>query len=70
MSRVLAYSAQAWAAFDTRMSAGELPVACSLSTRWNTSSLSRLFAAMFVTHGYFFWKSRKIGAQFSWSVFE
>ncbi len=65
-----AKSAHAWAAFDTTRSAGELPVACSLSTRWNTSSLSRLLAAIFVTQGYFFWKSRKIGAQFSWSVLE
>ncbi|MFC7109996.1 hypothetical protein ACFQQB_62165 [Nonomuraea rubra] len=63
-------SAHAWAAFDTTRSAGELPVACSLSTRWNTSSLSRLLAAIFVTHGYFLLKSRKIGAQFSWSVLE
>ncbi|MGR6918451.1 hypothetical protein ACU635_29750 [[Actinomadura] parvosata] len=48
----------------------EPPVACSLSTRRNTSSLSRLLAASSVTQGYFLWKSRKIGAQFSWSVLE
>jgi hypothetical protein len=52
------------------MSAGALPVAVSLSCFWKTSSLSRLLAWMLVTNGYFFWKSRKIGAQFSWSVFE
>lgn len=57
-----ANSAQACAALDTSRSAGEPLVACSLSTRWNTSSLSRLFAEIFFTHGYFFWKSRKIGA--------
>src|SRR5688572_20910717 len=65
-----AKSAQACAALETRMSAGEPLVACSLSTFWNTSSLSRLFAEILVIQGYFFWKSRKIGAQFSWSVFE
>ena len=52
------------------MSAGEEPVACSLRTFWKTSSLSRSFAESFSTHGYFFWKSRKIGAQFSSAVFE
>ena len=52
------------------MSAGLPPVACSDSTRWKTSSLSRLLALIVSTQGYFFWKSRKIGAQFSWSVLE
>lgn len=52
------------------MSAGDAPVACSLSARWKTSSLSRLFAEILVTQGYFFLKSRKTGSQFSWSVLE
>lgn len=65
-----AKSAQACEALDTRTSAGDPLVACSLRTRWKTSSLSRLFAEIFLTQGYFFWKSRKIGAQFSWSVLE
>jgi hypothetical protein len=52
------------------MSAGDPAVACSLSTRWKTSSLSRLLAEISPTHGYFFLKSLKIGSQFSWSVLE